>query len=43
MVTFADRPDLADELYALARVAYADQPGRAGSRKEIVLRGPLAP
>ena len=32
LVTFADRPDLADELYALARVAYADQPGRADSR-----------
>jgi GNAT superfamily N-acetyltransferase len=32
LVTFAERPDLAGELYALARVAYADQPGRAGSR-----------
>ena len=31
LVTFAARPDLADELYALARVAYPDQPGRAGS------------
>ena len=30
--TLAERPDLADELYALARVAHADQPGRAGSR-----------
>ncbi len=32
VVTLADRPDLRDELFALARVAYADQPGRAGSR-----------
>jgi GNAT superfamily N-acetyltransferase len=31
LVTFAERPDLADELYALAQVAYPDQPGRAGS------------
>jgi GNAT superfamily N-acetyltransferase len=32
LVTFAERPEFADELYALARVAYGDQPGRAGSR-----------
>lgn len=32
LVSFAERPDLADDLYALARVAYGDQPGRAGSR-----------
>lgn len=32
LVTFAERPDLAGELYTLARVAYGDQPGRAGSR-----------
>jgi GNAT superfamily N-acetyltransferase len=32
IVTFADRPDLEDELHALARVAYADQPGRSDSR-----------
>lgn len=32
IVTLADRPDLRDELFALARAAYADQPGRAGSR-----------
>jgi GNAT superfamily N-acetyltransferase len=32
VVTFADRPDLEDELHALAKVAYADQPGRAESR-----------
>jgi GNAT superfamily N-acetyltransferase len=31
IVALADRPELADELYALARVAYADQPGREGS------------
>jgi GNAT superfamily N-acetyltransferase len=31
LVTFADRPDLADSLYALAQTAYPDQPGRAGS------------
>ena len=34
IVTFADRPDLEDELHALARIAYADQPGRAESRIE---------
>jgi len=32
IVTFADRPDLEDELHALARIAYADQPGRSESR-----------
>jgi GNAT superfamily N-acetyltransferase len=31
LVTFAERPDLEGELYALAQVAYPDQPGRAGS------------
>jgi GNAT superfamily N-acetyltransferase len=31
LVTYADRPDLADQLYALARVGHADQPGRAGT------------
>lgn len=31
LVTFAERPDLADQLYALARVGHADQPGRAGT------------
>jgi GNAT superfamily N-acetyltransferase len=34
IVTFAERPDLEPQLHALARVAYADQPGRAGSRIE---------
>jgi GNAT superfamily N-acetyltransferase len=34
IVTFADRPDLEDELHALARRAYADQPGRSESRIE---------
>lgn len=29
LVTFADRPDLERELFELARVAYADQPGRS--------------
>jgi GNAT superfamily N-acetyltransferase len=29
VTTFAEHPELADELYALARIAYADQPGRA--------------
>jgi GNAT superfamily N-acetyltransferase len=32
IVTFAERPDLEDELHALARLAYADQPGRSDSR-----------
>jgi len=32
IVTLADRPDLREELFALARVAYPDQPGRSGSR-----------
>jgi GNAT superfamily N-acetyltransferase len=31
LVTVAERPDLAPELEALARVAHADQPGRAGT------------
>src|SRR3954453_2710862 len=34
IVTFADRPDLEDDLHALARLAYADQPGRSESRIE---------
>jgi GNAT superfamily N-acetyltransferase len=34
IVTFADRPDLEEELHALARRAYADQPGRSESRIE---------
>jgi GNAT superfamily N-acetyltransferase len=32
LVTFAERPDLAPQLYALARIAYPDQPGRSNSR-----------
>jgi GNAT superfamily N-acetyltransferase len=32
LTTFAERPDLADELYALARTAYPDQPGRSETR-----------
>ena len=32
LVTLAERPDLLSELYALAQVAYADQPGRDGTR-----------
>jgi GNAT superfamily N-acetyltransferase len=32
VVTFAERPDLEDELHALARLAYADQPGRSETR-----------
>ena len=32
LTTLAERPDLADELYALAQVAYADQPGRSESQ-----------
>ena len=32
LVTFAERPDLAPSLYALARIAYADQPGRSEAR-----------
>jgi GNAT superfamily N-acetyltransferase len=32
LTTFAERPDLADELFALAQVAYADQPGRSETR-----------
>jgi GNAT superfamily N-acetyltransferase len=32
LVTFAERPDLADALYALAQIAHADQPGRRESR-----------
>ncbi len=31
IVTFAERPDLEEELQALARIAYADQPGRSES------------
>jgi GNAT superfamily N-acetyltransferase len=31
LLTLAERPDLAGELYALAQVAYPDQPGRAES------------
>jgi GNAT superfamily N-acetyltransferase len=32
LVTLAERPDLADELHALAREAYPDQPGREETR-----------
>lgn len=32
VVTLADRPELAGDLFALARVAYADQPGRGETR-----------
>lgn len=32
LTTLAERPDLTGELYALARVAYPDQPGRAETR-----------
>lgn len=32
LVTVADHPELRDELYALARAAYPDQPGRSGTR-----------
>jgi GNAT superfamily N-acetyltransferase len=32
LVTFAERRDLAPALYALAQVAYADQPGRSETR-----------
>jgi GNAT superfamily N-acetyltransferase len=32
LVTLAERPELGDELYAIARVAYADQPGRSETR-----------
>jgi mycothiol synthase len=32
LTTLASRPDLADSLFELARDAYPDQPGRAGSR-----------
>src|SRR5690242_7447791 len=32
ITTFAERPDLEDELHALAKLAYADQPGRSDSR-----------
>ena len=31
LTTFAERPDLAAELFALAQVAYPDQPGRDGA------------
>jgi GNAT superfamily N-acetyltransferase len=31
LVTLAERPDLAPQLYALARVAHGDQPGREGT------------
>jgi GNAT superfamily N-acetyltransferase len=31
IVSLAERPDLASELYAIARIAYADQPGRDGT------------
>jgi GNAT superfamily N-acetyltransferase len=34
IVTFADRPDLEEELHELAKLAYADQPGRTESRIE---------
>lgn len=32
LVTLAERPELAPALYELARIAYADQPGRAETR-----------
>ncbi len=32
LVTVAERPDLAPQLFELARVAYPDQPGRSGTR-----------
>lgn len=32
IATFAERPELERQLYALARIAYADQPGRSASR-----------
>jgi len=32
LVTYAERPELAPALYALARIAYADQPGRSETR-----------
>ncbi len=32
LTTFAERPELADELYQLALVAYPDQPGRSATR-----------
>ena len=32
LVTVAERPELVDGLYALARIAHPDQPGRADSR-----------
>jgi GNAT superfamily N-acetyltransferase len=32
VVTLAERPELAERLFALARVAYADQPGRGETR-----------
>ena len=31
LVTFAERPDLAPELFALAQIAHSDQPGRSES------------
>jgi len=31
LVTFAERPDLAPELYAIALESYCDQPGRSGN------------
>jgi GNAT superfamily N-acetyltransferase len=31
LVTYAERPDLADALYELAQIAHADQPGRSES------------
>ncbi len=31
LVTFAERPDLAPQLFALAQIAHADQPGRSES------------
>ena len=41
IVTFADRPDLEEELHALARLAYADQPGRSETRiDELARLGP---
>jgi GNAT superfamily N-acetyltransferase len=34
LVTFAERPDLAEQLFAIARESYCDQPGRSEQRLE---------
>jgi GNAT superfamily N-acetyltransferase len=38
LVTLAERPELADELFALAREGYADQPGRRETRVDDAWR-----